>query len=116
MPRPSWLFQGRSRLSFQSADGHMKNPGRTGEQDPEPSDSDPAAGASKSAEPPMSTESPASNSWHPLGPHLYRIEDDTLFVRTAGDATLESTILYTDLCRQLIAKNGYVLSLVDLTV
>lgn len=63
----------------------------------------------------MSTD-PRSSGWQPLGPHFYRIEDDTLFVRTAGDATLESAILYTDLCRQLIAKNGYVLSVVDLTV
>lgn len=63
----------------------------------------------------MSTVPPDS-MWHPLGPHFYRIEDDTLFVRTAGDATLESAILYTDLCRLLIAKNGYVLSVIDLTV
>lgn len=33
-----------------------------------------------------------------------------------GDTTLESTILFTDLCRQLVAQNGYVLSVVDLTL
>ncbi len=50
-----------------------------------------------------------------MGPHLYRIDEDTLFVRMNGDATLESTIPYTDLCRQLVAHNGYVLSAIDLT-
>jgi hypothetical protein len=49
-----------------------------------------------------------------MGAHLYRIEDDTLFVKTQGNATLESTILYTDLCRKLITQHGYVLCVVDL--
>lgn len=64
----------------------------------------------------MSHRPPATTSWQPLGPHLYRIEDDTIFVRTNGNATLESTAQYTDLCRQLVAQNGYVLSIVDMAV
>ncbi len=64
----------------------------------------------------MSHRSPTLLPWQPMGPHFYYIDDDTVFVQTRGDATLESTILYTDLCRQLIAHNGYVLSIVDLTI
>jgi hypothetical protein len=64
----------------------------------------------------MSHDPPAATSWNELGPHLYRIEDDTLYVQTHGDATLESTILYNDLCKQLIERNGYVLSIIDLRV
>lgn len=64
----------------------------------------------------MMSDDSASVPWLPLGPHFYRIEEDTMFVRTNGSATLDSTIQYTDLCRQLIAKNGYVISIVDMTV
>lgn len=64
----------------------------------------------------MSHDPPAASSWMPLGPHLYRIDGDTIFVRTQGDATLESTRQYIELCKQLVAQNGYVLSVVDMTI
>lgn len=83
----------------------------------------PRVTTARAAEHPMQVEhtlmnhrSHATTSWQPLGPHSYRIEDDTIFVRTNGDATLESTVLYTELCKQLVAQNGYVLSVVDMAV
>lgn len=63
----------------------------------------------------MDYDTPDAPPWLPMGSHGYRVEGDTVIVRTAGNATLESTIIYMDLLKQLIARHGYALTVVDLT-